>query len=69
MVPESLQEKLNIWKNRLPIKEDFKQGYLLFYESNFIVILHALGLINVDSIKKELLNITPHNYTGIYPNY
>ena len=22
-----------------------------------------------DSIKKELLNITPHNYTGIYPNY
>jgi len=58
MIPESLQEKLNLWKNRLPIKEDFKQGYLLFYESNFIVILHALGLINVDSIKKEFNNLS-----------
>ena len=27
------------------------------------------GLKISDSIKKELLNITPHNYTGIYPNY
>ena len=27
------------------------------------------GLKVSDSIKKELLNITPHNYTGIYPNY
>jgi len=27
------------------------------------------GLKVSDSIKKELLHITPHNYTGIYPNY
>ena len=27
------------------------------------------GLKVSDSIKKELLNLTPHNYTGIYPNY
>ena len=27
------------------------------------------GLKISDSIKKELLNITPHSYTGIYPNY
>jgi len=60
-IPESLQSKLDLWKYRLPIKEDFKQGYLLFYESNFIVILYELGLINIDSIKKEFINL-PKNY-------
>jgi len=56
--PESLQEKLKIWQNRLPVKEDFnsESNYILFHEANFIVILNGLGLLNIENIKKEYDN-------------
>ena len=58
-----------------------REGYPKPYESlkeltrtNFQITQNTItefikGLKVSDSIKKELLNITPHNYTGIYPNY
>jgi flavin-dependent dehydrogenase len=57
-IPDSLQEKLEIWKYRLPIKEDFnlESNYILFYESNFIIVLNGLNLINIENIKKEYEN-------------
>lgn len=56
-IPESLKYNLEIWKNRLPIKEDFidQSPYCLFWEDNFIFIMHGLGLFNIESIKKEYM--------------
>ncbi len=50
---DNLKEKLKIWKYRLPINEDFSGNYNLFYESNFTIILHALNLFDIKSIKNE----------------
>lgn len=54
-IPDSLSYNLEKWKNRLPIKEDFNKAseYLLFSESNFIVVMAKLKLFNKTSIMKE----------------
>ncbi len=54
-VPDTLAEKLEIWKNKLPIKEDMteKSQYVLFGEDSYTTIMHGLKLFNVESIKKE----------------
>lgn len=53
-LPDSLQEKLDIWQKRLPIKEDFDQSnYLLFTDSNFISVLNGLNLLNKNEVAKE----------------
>jgi flavin-dependent dehydrogenase len=59
-IPDSLEEKLEVWKNRIPIKEDFvdKSNYCMFKESNFIIVMHGLNMFNVDSIKKEYFSKT-----------
>ena len=53
--PDSLKEKLEIWENRLPISEDFSgdSDYALFRDPNFIVVMHGIGLLNIEKIKKE----------------
>ncbi len=53
--PDSLSNNLELWKNKLPIKEDFsnQSQYCLFWEDNFTVVMHGLGLFNIDSIKAE----------------
>lgn len=65
-LPESLVNNLDLWSTRLPITEDFSNlsPYILFSESNFITILHGLGIYNLDFIKKEymMLNKTVKNY-------
>lgn len=54
-LPESLQESLKIWKNKLPIDEDFSQlsNYILFKASNHILVLDGLNLFDRESIKRE----------------
>lgn len=54
-IPDSLAAKLKIWKNRLPISEDFSKDsrYILFSEDHHILVLHGLGLFNTESIRKE----------------
>ena len=54
-LPDSLQEKLNLWKHRLPIKEDFtgRSTYQLFQEIHFLMIMHGLELFDIESIKNE----------------
>jgi tryptophan halogenase len=54
-IPDSLSYMLDVWKNRLPIKEDFNNysDYIMFTESNFIVVMHGLKMFNLPSIKKE----------------
>lgn len=54
-LPYSLKFKLESWKNKLPIDEDFSDSskYILFTAHNFIVVLNGLKLFNVDSISAE----------------
>ena len=54
-LPESLQSKLDLWKHKLPVAEDFSglSYYTLFKDVNFILVMHGLGLFDTNSIKKE----------------
>ena len=53
-IPETLQKNLNLWKNRLPIEEDFPGSqYFMFYSHNFTSIMYGLGLLD----KEKLTNI------------
>jgi len=54
-IPESLKSKLEMWRNKLPIQEDFSNltSYALFTAANFILVMDGLDLFDRDSIKKE----------------
>lgn len=54
-IPDSLASKLDLWKYRLPISDDFNQDtrYTLFTEDHHLMILHGLGLFDTEKIKKE----------------
>jgi len=53
-MPDSLKTKMESWKNRLPIKEDFKNtNYYIFRPQNFINVMYGLGLIDSEKVKKE----------------
>lgn len=54
-LPDSLKHNLDVWKNRLPIYEDFSHltRYILFGPDNFTLALAGLGMFNIASIKKE----------------
>jgi flavin-dependent dehydrogenase len=60
-LPDSLNEKLGLWKNRLPIHEDFNSNssYILFTDQNFIMILNGLGLLNNNIVKDEYYSKPP----------
>ena len=57
VIPPRLKKQLAMWKNRLPIKEDFDHSYLLFQALNFTCVLHGIGHFNIKSIKEEYDNI------------
>lgn len=54
-IPDSLKSKLAIWKNKLPIQEDFSNltSYVLFTAANFILVMDGLDLFDRDAIRKE----------------
>jgi tryptophan halogenase len=54
-IPDTLKSKLELWKNKLPIKEDFcdLSNYILFTEDNFTLVLDGLNFFDRDSIRKE----------------
>jgi tryptophan halogenase len=53
-LPNSLNEKLEKWKSRLPIKEDFSETeYFLFFEQNWTNVLYGLKFFNIDDIRSE----------------
>ena len=57
-LPESLESKLNMWKNKLPIDEDFSDlsNYIMFKASNHTLVLDGLDLFDRKSIKQEYDN-------------
>jgi tryptophan halogenase len=52
--PDSLQEKLESFKYRMPIKADFMNRNLMFKESNWIMVMHGLDLIPRELAQVEL---------------
>lgn len=54
-VPDSLQSKLDIWKERLPVAIDFDSdsSYTLFNELHFLMVLHGLKMFDIEKIKEE----------------
>lgn len=54
-LPDSLKDRLDIWKHKLPIQEDFSDlsDYILYNEQNFIMIMNGLDLFDRESIRKE----------------
>ena len=53
-LPDTLKNNLEIWKNRLPIKEDFSETeYLIYNAHNFILTLYGLNLVNTNELKKH----------------
>lgn len=54
-IPDTLQSKLELWKHRLPIREDYNNlsDYVLFRESNFIMVMDGLNLFDRESIRAE----------------
>lgn len=56
-LPNSLQHKLQQWKQNLPIEEDFNKTtkYILFRETNFTHVLMGLKLFDVEKIREEFL--------------
>lgn len=62
-IPEKLNKKLKMWKNRLCINEDFDNNYLLFSEYNFLLVLYGIDFFDHKKILKEYKDLNPlaHN--------
>ena len=56
-LPNSLYYKLSKWRHKLPTQLEFDDINLLYNHRNFIVIMHALGLFNQESIQKEFYSL------------
>ena len=54
-LPETLKDRLDLWKYKLPIPEDFahESNYVLFRDSNFISVLGGLKFYSQEFLKKE----------------
>jgi len=54
-IPDSLASKLKLWRNKLPIAEDFSgmSDYILFTVANHIMVMDGLNLFNREAIKNE----------------
>ncbi len=65
-IPKDLEYKLKLWKNRLPIEEDFGGSqYFMFYSQNFTSVLYGLGLLDKTKLKKIWDNMAPEHQTMI----
>jgi len=61
-LPESLQDKLDIWQNRLPTEIDFDTDtkFVLFKALHFVMVLHGLDLFDIEKIKDEYDTLDPN---------
>jgi len=71
-IPDSLKEKLEVWKHRLPISEDFENSnYYLFTAAHHLLVLYGNNHFDVGSIRQEydmmsdeMKNITTNTITN-----
>lgn len=61
-LPASLAKKLETWRTKLPVQEDFPGStFHLFTAFHHILVLYGLGLFDVDAIKHEYtLSVNDH---------
>jgi hypothetical protein len=54
-VPERLKDQLEIWKRKMPSKNDFSDlsDKILFSQLHYTLILYGLGKFDIDSIRHE----------------
>jgi len=52
-LPETLKKNLAIWKNRIPMRIDFKSEYCMFYPNNYSLILKEIGFFDKEKIKAQ----------------
>ena len=54
-IPDTLADKLDIWKSRLPCQDDMvgDSGYILFNPQNFLVMLEGLDMVDRAAIKES----------------
>ena len=54
-IPDTLADKLDIWKSRLPCQDDMAgdSGYILFNSQNFLVMLEGLDMVDRAAIKES----------------
>lgn len=54
-LPDSLEEKLDMWKTKLPIDEDFndQSSYIMFKAANYITVMAGLDLFDCNAIRNE----------------
>lgn len=59
-LPDSLNSRIERWKHRLPINEDFTNdsNFILFRAANFIMVMEGLEIFNRTSIKNEYMNLS-----------
>jgi tryptophan halogenase len=57
-LPETLKNNLEIWRYKIPIEEDFigQSKYSMFWQDNFICLMHGLKIFDAPYIKNELKN-------------
>lgn len=66
--PPGLEEKLELYKHKIPGKSEFSNRRLMFKEANWILVMHGLGLISkevaqkdVDMQARHLIESIPYN--------
>lgn len=54
-IPDTLLDKMKVWKYRLPVREDFNglSNFILFKEDNFTLVLDGLRLFDNAAIQNE----------------
>lgn len=62
-LPETLKSKIDLWKHKLPVNEDFNNdsNYTLFRSANFILVMAGLDLFDKNSIYKEYKSLSKFN--------
>jgi hypothetical protein len=59
-IPDSLQEKLDLWRDRIPCEMDFDKDskYIMFKSLHFLMVAHGLELFNTEGIKQEFESLS-----------
>jgi len=68
-IPDTLKIKLELWKNRFPIKDDFSETeFYLFYDQHWSSVLSAMNIPNRDNIRKEIESFSDRDINYIRKN-
>lgn len=53
-LPSGLEEKLKLYKHKMPSASEFENRDLMFKESNWILVMHGLGLIDKSAAQRTM---------------